>query len=94
MNPLIVRVAFLLALFTVLVVFVSMGYPTWLSLLVGLVVLLYVGYIFAPKKTTDVSAKKNRVVCWNCHYDNKKGVFVCKECKVKLKSSIKSRATK
>ena len=79
------RLIFLLSLLTLLVVFITMGFPTWVSLLLGLLVLLYVGYVFAPKKPTDLSARKNRVVCWNCHYDNRKGMLVCENCKVRLK---------
>jgi type III secretory pathway component EscV len=79
------RPLFLVALFLLLLVFVIMGFPTWVSLFLGLLVLLYVGYVFSSKDVKEISAKENKVVCSNCHYDNKTGALVCKQCKVKLK---------
>lgn len=65
-------------------VFLVMGFPLAIGMLLSLAVVLFLGYAFSTQKLTDIDANKNKVVCSNCRYDNKKGRFVCKNCKVRL----------
>jgi hypothetical protein len=71
-------------LLAILLIAWVMGAPVWITGGLALLVLLYGGIVFSRGNIKDISAKKGKVVCWKCKYDNKSGSIICKQCKVKL----------